>query len=124
MAFVNERWSLVGATAAADLSAHQYKFMLMSSTGVNINTVSGGVVVGVLTNKPTALGRAATVAISPSVTKVIVGSSTVAKGAKVKSDASGLADTAGAGTFAAGIALEGGASGEYITVQLMPLGLQ
>lgn len=121
MAFDNDRWTLVAATASGDLSSHQFKFVVSGASGIALNTADGGEVDGVLTNKPAAAGRAARVAIVPSVAKVKVGTA-VAKGALVKSDASGTAETAGAGEFAVGRALSAGDAGDIIPVQLLAYG--
>jgi hypothetical protein len=113
---------LVGVTAAGDLSADQHKFMVYGSSGVALNSADGGEVDGVLENKPSAAGRSASVAISPSTVKVLSGGS-VAKGDLVMSTDAGLAVPATAGKYAAGRALEAvTAANELVTVQLMPFG--
>ncbi len=121
MAFENVNTTLTAAVASADLSSDQFKCITMAS-GKAALVGAGLEVDGVLQNKPAALDRPATVAIAPSVTKVITGAA-VAVGALVASDAAGLAVLATTGQFAFGRALEASAgANEVIAVQLMPFG--
>lgn len=103
--------------AGADLSAGQFKFVLVASDGqVDLVASAGGDADGVLLNDPDAAGKAATVAYAGRV-KVVAGG-TVAAGAKVQSDASGDAITAASGDHVLGKCLVGGADGELIEVLL------
>jgi hypothetical protein len=104
--------------AGADLSADQFKFVQVASDEqVDVVSSAGGDAIGVLQNDPAAAGRAATVCYA-GVTKVIAGA-TVAAGAKIQSDASGLAITAASGDAVLGVALKGGAANEVIEVLLV-----
>lgn len=104
--------------AGADLSADQFKFVQVASDEqVDVVSSAGGDAIGVLQNDPAAAGRAATVCYA-GVSKVIAGA-TVAAGAKIQSDASGLAITAATGDAVLGVALKGGAANEVIEVLLV-----
>jgi hypothetical protein len=104
--------------AGGDLSAGQFKFVTLANDGqVDLTASAGGEAIGVLQNKPSAAGRAATVAVY-GVTKVIAGD-TVAAGAKVQSDASGLAITAASAGHVLGVAITGGAVNEVISILLL-----
>jgi len=113
--------TLPGVEAAADLSTHQFKFVKMTSTGINI-CGAGEAAVGVLQNKPSALGQAATVWGAGTVSKVVAGAA-VAKGAKVTPDATGRAVTAASGNYEAGQALDASTgAGQLISVWYNPQG--
>jgi len=115
MAIENVGATVPGAEAAADLSAKQHYLMKMTSTGVNV-CGDGELPLGVLQNKPSALGRAATVWGVGSVSKVVA-SAAIAKGAKVASTATGTAVTAASGDYIAGYALDAvTASGDLVSV--------
>jgi hypothetical protein len=106
-----------GVVASADLSSHQFKFMLIGATGAALNTTAGGNCDGVLQNKPDALGKAASVA-SRGVSKVMAGAA-VAAGTFVMSNATGKAVTATATNAIQGKALEAAsADGDLIAVSL------
>lgn len=110
--------------AGGDLSAHQWKFMTVNSSGQAIlQTTVNGRVVGVLQNDPAAAGREAEVAISGRV-KVMVGGTAVAAGDEVECTAAGLALTAaGAGSNIVGICLVGAAAGGLAEVLLKDRGV-
>lgn len=95
--------------ANADLSASQYCFVTLNSSGNVAVTGASGDAIGVLQNKPAAAGRAAAVAIGGR-TKMLLGG-TVAKGAQVVSDSTGRAVTAISGELILGICVEGGTVG-------------
>lgn len=121
MAFEGNLSIIPGEVASGDLSADQFKFMVIGASGAALNSSANGVVDGVLQNKPDAAGKAAAVACG-GVTKV-VSAATIAKGDLVASDASGEAVVAaGSGTFHAGRCVEGGAAGDLISVNLAPAG--
>ncbi|WP_299393268.1 capsid cement protein [Pelagibius sp.] len=103
--------------AGADLSASQYRFMTVAADGQIDPTGDGANAHGVLQNKPSAAGEAATVAIA-GVSKVVAGAA-VAAGASVASDANGGAVPPTVGEEKLGTALEAaGAAGEIIEVLL------
>lgn len=108
--------------ASADLSTHQFKFVELDGNGrLAVANASTDLPIGVLGNKPAALDAAGEVQISGRV-KVIAGA-TVAAGARVMSNGSGLAITAATtGNIVKGLALTGGAVNELIEVDLFPGG--
>lgn len=119
MAFENVCCTVPGLAAAADLSTHQHKFVKVTAPGkVNLATVLGEVILGVLQNKPAGDGHAAEVAIDGSVAKVLAGG-IVTAGQFVTADATARAAAAGTGENRCGIALEtSGAAGQLIAVLL------
>ena len=117
MAFEGNLRTIPGVVASADLSAHQFKFVNISATGAALITTAGGIVDGVLQDKPSALNRAASVAYS-GVSKVMAGAA-VTQGARVMSNATGKAITATATNNISGTALEAAsADGNIIAVLL------
>ena len=117
MAIENVGSTLPGGEAAADLSANQYYFVKVDSSGqVALCDTLGEKMDGVLQNDPEAQGRAATVWGVGSVSKVVA-SAAIAQGANVTTAASGKAVTAASGNYIAGTALEASsADGEVIAV--------
>jgi hypothetical protein len=110
--------------AAADLSAKQFYFVYIDGNGKAALCATAGMrAFGVLQNKP-ASGEIANVAYA-GVTKVVAGA-TITADDPIMTTTSGTADVAvGAaspGNFARGQAIEGGASGEIITMCLAPTG--
>ncbi len=104
--------------AAGDLSAKQFRFVNVNSSGQAAAVASaGGAGIGVLQNKPDAAGKAATVAHA-GVVKVVAGGSITA-GANVQSDANGEAITAASGDVVLGVALAGAADGDLVPVLLV-----
>jgi hypothetical protein len=96
--------------ASGDLSAAQYKFVKMNSSGqMAVCSVAGEESDGVLQDMPAAAGRAGCMAIGGQ-TKVLLGG-TVAQGASVATDASGRAVTAATGNVIIGRCTEGGTVG-------------
>jgi hypothetical protein len=110
--------------AGGDLSAHQFKFVLVAADGqVDLNTTANDRVTGVLLNDPAAAGRAAEVAVAGRV-KVITGAGGLTAGQLVASTNAGLAVlAAGAGTDILGRALTTAAAGELVEIQLGYLGI-
>ena len=102
--------SSITIEAGSDLSSDIYKIVAVASDG-QVDLAGAGVhAQGVLQNNPDAAGKAATVGIF-GVSKVILGA-TVAAGAKIMVDASGLAITATATNHVIGTCLAGGAVNE------------
>lgn len=92
MAYQNPTVKIGTLVAGADLSAKQYHFVKLNSSGAVIScAVAGEQVFGVLQNKPTS-GQAAEVVVFGA-TK-IVGSASIAKGALVMTTNAGRAVTA------------------------------
>lgn len=113
-----EKLESISLTADGDQSGNQYKFMKGDTTGVALQDGAGGVCIGVLQNKPTD-GKIAEVGIS-GVTKVEAAGA-ISLWDNIQSDGSGLADTAAAGDYSQGIALEAAtAAGQLIAVLLRP----
>ena len=110
--------------AAGDLSADQWKFVTVNSSGqAALQTTVNGRVVGVLQNDPAAAGREAEVAVA-GVVKVLVGATLIAAGDEVECTAAGLALTAaGAGSNIVGICLVGAAAGGLAEILLQPRGV-
>jgi hypothetical protein len=105
--------------AAADLSSSQFKLVTVNSSGQAALANATALVVGVLQNKPSAAGQAATVAVH-GVSKAVAGGAITA-GARVTADASGNAiAAASAGDAVLGVALTGAASGDVFPVLINP----
>jgi hypothetical protein len=92
MAYEAQLQNIPGATAGADLSSDQYKFVRDSAAGFIRNNTNGYLADGVLQDKPDAAGKACTVAYG-GVTKIKSGAG-FSKGAKLMADANGKAITA------------------------------
>jgi hypothetical protein len=124
--------------AAADLSAKQYTFVKVDSSGKAAAAgTAGEVVVGVLQNKPSASGQAATVVVT-GVSKVYAGGSidegdliktandgqalAAVKGTTNTGDAGGASDPL-VGSYVVGIALSAGGDGELVSVLLLHQGV-
>lgn len=107
--------------AGQNLSAMQYFFVTQAAGDGQIDpTAITARATGVLQNAPAAAGRAATVAIAGSVSKVSAGAA-FARGANLAADANGQAITAaGGGTHINAIALEAAlALGDIVTCQVL-----
>jgi|688.fasta_scaffold186437_2 hypothetical protein len=105
--------------AAADLSTHQYKLVTVNSSGQVALANATALVCGVLQNKPTAAGQAATVAYG-GVSKCLA-AGVITAGARVTADANGLAIAAAtAGDAVIGIALATAAANDIIPVLVNP----
>jgi len=115
MAF-KENQENVTYEAGSDMSANQFYFVSLSADGQVDTTGDGARAIGVLQNKPSAAGRAATVATDGKV-RVSCGGS-VTSGGLVASDANGQAVDAASGDWILGEATEAGSSDEVITVDL------
>jgi len=138
MAFENVLFSPPGFLAGADLSAHQFKFVKLSGTGLQVVVCSaaGEPAIGVLQDKPDVVGKSASVA-TLGVSKIVAGA-TVVPGDLIKTDAQGRAvpaskgvtNTSDAGSatdpliasHVQGVALTGGAVDTLISVDLQKMG--
>lgn len=106
----------VSLLAAADLSAAQYRCVSLDSNGRIIQSTATSLTIGILQTKPTS-GQFGSVAFM-GVSKVALGG-TVAAGARVMSNATGLGIAATtAGNAVIGVALEGGVTGDIVPVLL------
>lgn len=105
-------------TAAADLSAHQYRAMRLSAANtVNTTSESGARVFGVLQNKPLA-SEAAEVRVY-GMSKAIAGAAVTA-GNRVQTNATGFFINATSGLNVAGDAVTGASSGGIFTLVVRP----
>ena len=107
----------VTRNAGSDLSAHQYKFVIIEADDDLAVAGAGVAAFGVLQDKPDAEGRAGNVMVV-GISKVEAGA-TIASGARVMSNATGQAITlATAASVCVGYCVVGGAVGQLITVAL------
>ena len=113
---------VISLEAASDLSASQYCFLKQSTTALRValSTADTDAIIGVLQNKPSGVGRAATVMVS-GVSRVVA-SAAITAGAFVKPTTGGKAvATTTADDQAVGIALTTVANAnEIVSVLLVP----
>lgn len=102
--------------SSGDLSASLYRFVSLNGSGQAVVTGAGADAIGILTNKPTALGQAAEVQILGRA-KLVAGG-TIASQARVASTASGAGLTVATGNFALATCLVGGVINDLIEVLL------
>lgn len=103
--------------AAGDLSAGQYRFVELNSSGqVSVCNGAGELSVGVLQDKPDAAGRAACVAYR-GVSKIVL-AATLNPNAKVSTDANGAAVASTSTAHVLGVLVKGGAAGDIGEVLL------
>jgi hypothetical protein len=108
----------INLEAAADLSAAQYKFVNVNSSGqAAAVAAAGGDASGVLQNDPAAAGREASVMVGGGVTKVMAGG-TCTRGSQAAADSSGRAVDAVSGDFILGEFLETASVAGTITTLL------
>lgn len=119
MAFEENKIS-VTLPASGDLSASQYCFVEVNSSGQAAVLGAGLAADGILQNDPNAAGRAAEVAIS-GIVRVKCGG-VVTRGGPVASDSAGKAVNAATGNIILGTALETGANGAIIAMLFHPRG--
>jgi len=122
MSFDQGNFNDFSLPAAADLSAKQYRFITIDSSGNAAVSTRGALSCGVLQDNPAAATRAAR--IRPSgLSKVVTGGSVTA-GQALVADANGAAVNASSADNAfMGIAVTGGASGDIITMLIQARGL-
>ncbi len=105
--------------ANADLSAKQYHFVTVNSSGKVAATGDGLAGHGVLQNDPSAAGQGANVCIGGQ-SKVVAGGACTS-GGYVAADTNGRAVNVVSGDFALGVALETATTnGEIISIIVMP----
>lgn len=117
----DEAKTCISREAGSDLSAGQYHFVSVSADGQVDLTGDGVIALGVLQNKPSAAGRAATICTAGT-TKVVVGTGGATRGGPAASDASGEAVDAASGDIIMGEFLETGAAGAVVALALQPRG--
>lgn len=107
--------------AAADLSAHQYKFVKVDATGKAALCLDNENAIGILQNKPTAGQSAAIKKEGPS---KFVGAAALAAGTKVGCNATGQGKAAVVGSHVIGTVLvDPGAAGQIGTMTLQFMGI-
>lgn len=113
-----ERLQCVSRPANADLSALQYTFVALNSSGnVIAPTGQGAAAIGVLQNKPDAAGKVAEIAIS-GVSKLKLGADSLAAGIEVTTGADGQAEAAASGDISHATLFEGGDTDEIAAALL------
>lgn len=115
---VDQALQCVTLLAAADLSAKQFFFVDINTSGQAAVAGDGAQAVGVLQNDPAAAGREASVAIGGR-TKVSIGLALTA-GDEVASDAAGECVPSVTGDAILGICVEGGANGDIGSIIFQP----
>lgn len=124
MAFEDVRRGWPGLEASGDLSAAQYRGVVLDANGEVALAGAGERILGVLQNKPSAQGQAATVSGPGDTTKMVAGAAVVL-GANVTTDASGDAVTAATGDYIIGQCRTAAANaGELITVCVTQPGVE
>lgn len=109
-------------TTFAGLTSRQFTFQKVDTNGQLAAPSSGGNVVGVLQDKPTAQGQPGQICGPGSVTKVVAAAA-IAAGALVSTDSSGKAVTSTTGAEILGQALEAVSNANDIfRVRFMPMG--
>lgn len=121
MALEQRGFSVGHLVAAADLSAKQFCFVKIDASGLVAVCGNGELALGVLQNNPVA-GEAADVMVE-GVTKVVC-SASLAAGAVVGSNASGLAEAPATGEYGLGVLAAAGTTTVYGTLVLKPCGKQ
>jgi hypothetical protein len=103
--------------ANADLSASQFCFVAVNTSGKLVLPAAGGDCVGVLQDKPDAADRIGEVAmLNMSGRLKVVAGATLTAGVKVQADGSGHAIAALTGDHVLGTTLTGADSGELIEI--------
>lgn len=113
----DEKLRSISVEASGDLSASQFRFMVVDSNGQLAAAGAGAATDGVLQDDPDAAGKAGELGVE-GVSKCEAGAA-VAAGDLVASDASGKCVTASTGNVVAGRAMSAAsADGEIISVLL------
>lgn len=110
--------------ASADLSASQYTFVTVDTAGeITLPATTGEAVLGVLQNKPTVQGQAASIMVN-GISKITAPASTLAQGDLVEASTDGEAIPLAAGGNAVGRIVEGssGGAGRILSVLIQPYG--
>ncbi len=110
--------------AATDLSTNQYRFMAIDTNGdVGLPATTATAILGVLQNKPTVAGQAASIMIN-GISKITAPASTVAEGDIVQASTLGQAVAHATGGNAIGRIVGGssGGAGRVLSVLLAPYG--
>lgn len=111
----------IGVPANADLSASQFCFMVVNSSGQLALPSAGGDADGILQDKPNAAAVEGELAVL-GVSKLVVGTAGVTAGDLLATDANGKAVTATTGNKILGRALATGAAGVIIPALIQQKG--
>jgi hypothetical protein len=111
----------IGVPASADLSASQFCFMTVNSSGQLALPAAGGDADGILQDKPNGVGVEGELAVL-GISKLVVGTAGVTCGDLLTTDANGKAVTATTGNKILGRALATGASGVIIPALIQQKG--
>jgi hypothetical protein len=106
--------------ASGDLSAQQFRGVVVDSNGQAAVAGAAAEIAGVLQNDPSAIDRAAQI-VQTGITKMVAGAA-VATGANVTTDASGRAITAIVTNPIVGVALDAAANADEIISVLLTHG--
>lgn len=113
----------VSIQAGADLSASQFCFVNVNSSGQLALAGVDADIVGVLQDKPNAAGHAGSVAFAGR--SKMLANGTIAAGGRVTSDANGKAIAVASGSaVSAGVALTAGSAGQIIDILIQIAGAQ
>lgn len=115
------------AIAGEDLSTHQYKFVVLNSSGQVVRCTVGGPAVGVVYNNPVSGGTASVQPLNGRKVIVKAGGALATKGVAIASDATGRAKAAVLGavasSYALGILVEtAGAADDIVQFIAIPFG--
>ena len=111
----------IGLPASADLSASQFCFMTVNSSGQLALPSAGGDADGILQDKPNAAAVEGELAVL-GISKLVVGAAGVTAGDLLATDANGKAVTATTGNKILGRALATGAAGVIIPALIQQKG--
>jgi hypothetical protein len=116
---IEQKLDCLSLQAGADLSAKQYTFVKLNSSGKAVTCGDGERGIGVLQDKPTA-DKAASVATG-GISRVTC-SAAITNGAAVTSDTNGKAVAATTGKHIMGFAMETGANNRVISILIDRVG--
>lgn len=105
------------------LATRQFTFVSVNGSGQAVSPTDGAAVIGVLQNKPTAVGQGASIMIN-GVSKIKAAGSTLASGDLCATSTSGRATAVGAGEYTIGRIVFGssGSTDRVLSVNLEPIG--
>lgn len=108
---------------AGSTSLEQFTFVGMNTSGQVVVATNGAPIVGVLQNKPTLVGQAASV-MTDGISKVKAHGSTVSVGDLVTASSAGYVAAAAAGEYVVGRVVSGssGSTGRVLSVDIQPIG--
>lgn len=114
----------ISLPANADLSAAQFKFGVINTSGrIEVGNAAGEACHGIIQDKPVAAGEPTKFGVR-GVSKVVLGVDSLTPGVEVMTDTSGRAITATAGSRALGVLTLGGDADEVGAVLLYGVPMQ